>query len=141
MKYFTKTIEIKTSKPIQFVDITDQVRQLYEESGVANGVMQIFSNHTTASVRINERCSRLQDDMLEHLKSFAPREKAYKHNQTALDGRDNAHSHLMSLFFGSSESIPVADGKLNLGTWQSVFFVELDGPRNSRGVTVNIIGE
>ena len=141
MKYFTQNIDVSTSQGLEFLDVTDRVRQVVEKSQIKNGLVSVFSNHTTAGVKINEPCSRLQKDMESLLKEIAPPHKTYRHNEVAMDNRDNAHSHLMSLLTGVSETIPVTNGDLLLGTWQSIFFMEFDGPRSLRTITVTVIGE
>lgn len=141
MKHFSKEISVSTSRPIEFVDVTDRVRDAVAKSGIKNGLVSVFSNHTTAAIRINERCARLQKDMESLLCEIVPPGKPYRHNETTVDGRGNAHSHLMSLLIGGSETAPVKSGELQLGTWQSVFFIELDGPRSTRKLTVTIVGE
>lgn len=141
MKYFTKDVSVSTSRGIEFIDVTGEVKKAVAKSKIKDGLASIFSNHTTAGVKINERCARLQKDMQTWLEDIAPQNKSYKHNETALDNRGNAHSHLMSLLTGISETIPVKDGNLILGTWQSVFFMEFDGPRNSRSFTITVVGE
>ncbi len=141
MKHYFEEMTLATTKPFEFIDITSRVKGAVEKSGVKDGIVSIFSNHTTTSVRINERCERLQKDMEAMLLKMIPQNAAYKHNDTAVDGRGNAHSHLMSLLMGGSETAPVKGGKMHLGTWQSVFFIELDGPRSLRTVTVTVVGE
>ncbi len=140
MKHFFHEISIATTKPIEFIDVTDRVREAVGKSGIKNGIVSIFSNHTTVAVRINERCSRLQKDMEALLREMVPEDRPYRHNETTADGRGNAHSHLMSLLMGGSETAPVKGGNVHLGTWQSVFFIELDGPRSSRKLTVTVVG-
>ncbi len=140
MHYHTATINIRTSSPIQFIDITDDVRKAVEKSGVMDGVVNIYSNHTTAAVKVNERCDRLQKDMESFLSGLVPRVRDYAHNEHTVDGRGNAHSHLMSLLLNASESIPVAGGEMQLGAWQSIFFIELDGPRGTREARVTVMG-
>jgi secondary thiamine-phosphate synthase enzyme len=78
--------------------------------------------------------------MVTFLKRLVPRDGDYLHNLAPVDDRDNAHAHLIGLFMNASESIPVRDGELLLGGWQSVFFVELDGPRPRREVSLQFIG-
>lgn len=141
MNYFTQKIDVSTSKGIEFIDVTNSVQKAVSKSGIKNGLASVFSNHTTAGVRINERCARLQKDMRTLLEEIAPKNKSYEHNENTLDGRGNAHSHLMSLLTGVSETVPVENGKLVLGTWQSVFFMEFDGPRQSRSFIVTIVGK
>jgi secondary thiamine-phosphate synthase enzyme len=140
VKHFFYEISVTTKRPIEFIDVTDRVCEAVGKSGIKNGIASIFSNHTTASVRINERCSRLQMDMEALLAEIVPADRPYRHNETTADGRGNAHSHLMSMIMGGSETVPVKGGRLHLGTWQSVFFIELDGPRGERRLTVTVVG-
>lgn len=141
MKFHQTTIELETTEPMQFIDITDCVSEAVAKSGVKSGMANVFTSHTTTAIKINERCDKLQKDMEQHLNRLAPREGDYLHNVDTIDGRSNAHSHLVSLMLNASESIPVVQGEVQMGDWQSVFFVELDGPRNSRLVTVSVMGE
>ncbi len=134
-------IELTTTAPIQLLDITAQVRERVQASGLRHGLVTLISNHTTARVNLNEHEERLQQDMITFLKRLVPRDGDYGHNIAPVDDRDNAHAHLLGLFANASESIPVADGELLLGAWQSVFFIELDGPRPRRQVTVQLLGE
>ncbi len=110
-------------------------------SGVRDGLATATSLHTTARVNVNEREPQLEKDIVTFLKRFVPCDGDWLHNLAAVDGRDNAHSHILGLFMNSSESIPVADGELVLGSWQSIFFIELDGPREKRGLELQIMGE
>lgn len=140
MKHYFDEIAISTESPIEFIDITDKVKAACARSGIKEGLISIFSRHTTSAVKINERCSRLQDDMLGLLARLAP-EGVYRHDTETVDNRQNARSHLMSLLLGASETLPLIGGQPALGAWQSVFFVELDGPRPERRVCVKAIGE
>lgn len=140
MRCTTTTITLETSKPIEITDITEEVREALAASGIANGTLTLISRHSTAYVNINEKEERLLEDMETFLKRFVPRDGNYRHNIAPIDGRDNAHAHLIGLFMNASETIPFSDGKLLLGTWQSVFFVELDGPRPHREVLLQIMG-
>ncbi|MBK1632220.1 secondary thiamine-phosphate synthase enzyme [Thiohalocapsa halophila] len=134
-------IELATTAPIQLIDITAEVRKRVQASGLRHGLVTLISNHTTARVNLNEHEEQLQQDMVTFLKRLVPRDGDYGHNIAPVDDRDNAHAHLLGLFANASESIPVADGGLLLGEWQSIFFVELDGPRAKRRVTVQLLGE
>jgi secondary thiamine-phosphate synthase enzyme len=133
-------IELATVEPIQIIDVTDRVREWVARSGVRDGLLTVSCLHTTARVNVNEREAQLQRDMVTYLKRLVPRDGDYLHNLAPVDGRDNAHSHLLGLFMNASESIAVADGALVLGGWQSIFFIELDGPRESRGLELQILG-
>ena len=122
-------IELATAEPIQIIDITGQIRDWVASTGIRDGLLTLISPHTTARVNVNEREAQLQRDMITHLKRLVPRDGDYLHNLAPVDDRDNAHAHLLGLFMNASETIPVADGALLLGGWQSIFFIELDGPR------------
>ncbi len=134
-------IELATAEPIQIIDITGQVRDWIAASGVSEGLVTVISQHTTARVNVNEREPQLQRDMVTYMKRLIPKDGDWLHNVSTLDGRDNAHSHLLGLFMNASETIPVAGGELLLGSWQSIFFIELDGPRERRVIDLQIFGE
>ena len=111
------------------------------------GVANVFSRHTTASICIQEDEPLLLEDLLEFLKRAAPAEAHYRHNDFRVrtvhmhdDERPNGHAHCQQLVLGSSESVPVADGELLLGQWQRIFMIELDGPRTEREVIVQALG-
>lgn len=140
MKHHLEEIGFETSGPVEFIDITERVRRVLSSSGVKDGLVTVFTRHTTTAVKINERCERLQEDMLSFLERAVPG-AAYRHDEDTVDGRANARSHIMSLLLSASETVPAAGGELVLGDWQSIFFVELDGPRERRGVCVKIMGE
>ena len=140
MKQHSSEIRLSTKEPIEFIDITDEVRGVLSKSGVKDGTLTVFTSHTTTAVKVNERCERLQRDMLQALKDAIPA-REYRHDEGTLDGRKNARGHLMAMFLNASETLPVSDGRLALGSWQTVFFVELDGPRTERTILVKVIGE
>jgi secondary thiamine-phosphate synthase enzyme len=141
MNYHITSIACQTTRPIEIIDITADVRAALEATGLQQGTVTLLSRHTTACININEREERLQQDMTTFLKRFVPKDGDWLHNLETIDGRDNAHSHLLGMLMNSSETIPFSEGKLMLGEWQSVFFIELDGPRQKREVLVHIQGE
>jgi secondary thiamine-phosphate synthase enzyme len=141
MHHTIDSITLETVEPIQVVDITARVRERLAASGLRNGLATLISRHTTARVNLNESEAQLQRDMVTFLKRLVPRDGDYLHNLAPVDARDNAHAHLLGLFVNASESIPVAGGELVMGSWQSIFFIELDGPRERRNVTLQFIGE
>lgn len=141
MPAWTKTLSFRSEQPIEFQEITESVQTLVQAQRAQSGLLHIASCHTTAAVMINERCEKLQEDMLEFLRHFVPAEHFYQHNTVAGDGRPNAHSHLLSMFLPSTVTLSIMAGKLQLGTWQSLFFVELDGPRAKRQVRLSFLGE
>ncbi len=140
MKTFIQNIPLATEDPIQLLDVTEEVRRVLRASGGRDGILTVISRHTTAFVNLNEVEPNLQEDMRVWLESFVPRDRDYLHNRNTVDDRDNAHSHLMGLLLNASETIPVVDGELSLGTWQSILFVEVDGPRPRRELTVHVMG-
>ncbi len=129
-------LDIGTAEPIQFIDLTDHINEHLRVNAVESGTVTVFSRHTTAAIKINEAEELLLDDFKRLLLELCPSGRGYHHNDMsrrkppiAPDERPNAHSHLMHLLLSTSETIPVIDGRLALGTWQRVFMVELDGPR------------
>lgn len=125
------TFGIETDERTQVLDVTDEVRAAVPED--ATGVCTVFVKHTTAGVIINEAENRLMGDIEDFLDDLVPDEG---HAHDALDG--NADSHLRATLLGSDVSIPVEEGEPALGTWQSVLFVECDGPRR-REVVVRVV--
>jgi secondary thiamine-phosphate synthase enzyme len=141
MPYHITTISCSTSRPIDIIDITGDVRSVLEATGLQEGSVTILSRHTTACVNINEKESCLVQDMITFLKRLVPRDGEYQHNIDTVDGRDNAHAHLLGMLMNCSETIPFSEGRLLLGEWQSIFLIELDGPRKERQVLVQISGQ
>ncbi len=141
MFFYDEHLSLRTDAPIEIIDITDQVKQVLARHRIRNGQLTICSTHTTAFLALNEREPMLQHDMVDFLAKLAPCDSDYRHNQNPVDGRLNAHSHLLGLFMNSSETILVSNGELLLGGWQSIFFVELDGPREERTLMVQVAGE
>jgi secondary thiamine-phosphate synthase enzyme len=141
MQILRHQVQLATVAPIQVIDITAEVRDWVAGSGIRNGLLTLISTHTTARLNINEREEQLQRDMVTFLKRLVPRDGDYLHNLAPVDDRDNAHSHLLGLFMNASETIPVTAGDLALGGWQSIFFIELDGPREHRQVQLQLLGE
>ena len=127
-------MQLQTSKETELVDITERVMERIEVEDVKDGFCIVFSKHTNTGIIINENEPRLKEDILNILEEIVPRGKGYLH-----DGIDsNAHSHIRSIILGSSVIVPIENGSLSLGTWQSIFLVELDGPRR-RTVNVSIM--
>lgn len=135
------TIALTSVEPIQVIDITARVRERLAANGLRAGLLTLISRHTTARVNLNENEAQLHRDMVSFLKRLVPRDGDYRHNLAPVDDRDNAHAHLLGLFMNASESIPVVEGELLLGGWQSIFFIELDGPREHREVTLQFLGK
>ena len=131
------SISVRTEERESLYDITDQVSSIVEESDVKQGVCNVFVTGATAGVMIQENWDdSVQQDVITLLAKLAPR-GVWLHDRQ--DG--NGDSHLKSGIVGPSETIPVADSKLVLGTWQSVFLCEFDGPRAERTVVVTVTGQ
>ncbi len=145
MKILTQKITCVTKVQTDFYDITDDVRALVAQSGITNGTVCVFAQHTTMGVLINHNEPMLLKDIARVLDGLAPVNSQYAHDLFELrrgstsDGRSNGHSHCKAAFIGTSEHVPVVDGRLALSEIQSIFAVDLDGPRN-RDVLVQISG-
>jgi len=127
-----KEIQVSTSSLTQLLDITDQVQQVVANSGIREGVCQVYVPHTTAGLTINENADpSVREDILMELNKIVPFQDNYKHRE------GNAAAHIKASIVGSSEMVLVQNGRLVLGTWQGLFFCEFDGPR-SRRVLVNV---
>ncbi|WP_405267044.1 secondary thiamine-phosphate synthase enzyme YjbQ [Methanobrevibacter sp.] len=130
----THSFKIDTNKNFEIIDITSEVNGLID---IEEGIVSIFSRHSTSAIVVNENESGLLKDFEFMLANLITDEFSYQHDR--ID--NNAKSHLKSFLLSSSECLPVKNGKLDLGTWQSLFFVELDGPRRNRTVTLTMVGE
>ncbi|MCL5419485.1 MAG: secondary thiamine-phosphate synthase enzyme YjbQ [Candidatus Marsarchaeota archaeon] len=140
MNVFFDELKFPTSKEFEMVNITDRVRDSVAKSGIMDGMVLVFSPHTTGLVRISESEVSLMADYRKFFDMLAPKAGDYGHNRTNVDDRPNAHAHLQSMLVNSGEAIPLREGKLLLGTWQTIFFVELDGARPERKVTIEVLG-
>lgn len=128
-----KRLTIKTGARIEMIDITDQLRAVVREAGVADGICHVFVPHTTAAVTINENADPdVVQDILISLEKLIPSHDPYRH----IEG--NAAAHIKATLLGPSEVIFIEKGDFVFGMWQSVFFCEFDGPR-SRQVLVNVL--
>lgn len=129
------TAQIETHMRVEFKDITSLVQKVVTESGVQNGTCYLFVPHTTAAILINENDdAALQKDLDDFLKSLAPFENTYHHN----DG--NCDSHLKAAVIGNSKFLLVEDRRLVLGRWQGVFLCEFDGPRR-RELKIKVVSD
>lgn len=134
LTFISDKIVLNTSKSIELINITDKVQEIVEKSGVDDALVNISTKHTTSAVVINEDEKGLKNDVVSLLEKIIPND-SYEHD--LID--NNARSHLMSLLLSSNQTLPIVGGRINLGTWQSIFFLELDGPRSNRIVNVSIL--
>ncbi|MDI6818952.1 MAG: secondary thiamine-phosphate synthase enzyme YjbQ [Methanothermobacter thermautotrophicus] len=136
MEVYTQELPLRTSRRVELIDITSMVSDVLESSGIRNGILNVFLRHSTSAIFINENESRLLSDIESMLEGTVPVDASYGHN--AID--NNADSHLRAVLLGGSQTVPVINGSMDLGTWQSIFFAELDGPRNRR-IRVSVAGK
>ena len=141
MKAKLETLALNTQEKQQLIDITAQVKEAVDRSGIKDGFIGLFSQHTTASLMVSEFQAALLDDIACFLRRVVEDDLPYKHNSPEWSDcdRGNATSHLRSLLFSNSVMLPVVDGKPVLGQFQSVIMAELDGPRE-RTIKIQFLG-
>ena len=138
MALYQKTLEINTS-PKSFLDITKDVQTLVSESGLDNGICNLFIKHTSASLVIQENYDQsVRQDFETIFSKLVPEDFPYVHN---MEGKDDMPAHIRSALTSTSEAVPVVNGKLSLGTWQGIYIWEHRDQRHIRKVTVSLIGE
>ena len=142
MKTKLETLGLKTTEKQQLINITSRVKELVTHSGIRNGMIGLYSQHTTAALMVSEYQNALVDDVAGFLRRVVADDLPYKHNSPEFSDcdRKNAASHLRSLLFNNSVVLPVSDGEVVLGQFQSVILAELDGPRE-RSLKVQVLGE
>ncbi len=151
MKSFSFTLNITSQTAPEFIDITPQIQEYVHQSGIKDGILTVFSRHTTAAIVIQENEPLLLEDFGNFLTRIAPKEGDYRHNDFNIrtvhmheDECPNGHSHCRQLVLGASESVPLIQSEMSLGEWQRIFFVELDedkaGVIDGRQVVVQVLG-
>lgn len=137
---------IRTRRALEFVDLTADLEAWTRRVGLEVGLLAIQTRHTTTAIVVNEHEPLLLQDLADLLRRQAPREARYRHDDMRIRSvnlspgeRANGHAHARALLLGTSEALCVVGGQLQLGRWQRVFLVELDGPRE-RGVAVTAVG-
>ena len=126
-------ISVKTKSRNEFINITSEVQNAVDKSGIKDGVCHIFIPHTTAGITINEAADPdVVADIQQELNKIAPAGSHYRHTE------GNADAHIKASIIGSSQVVFIENSRLKLGTWQGIFFCEFDGPRN-RKVWVKIV--
>jgi secondary thiamine-phosphate synthase enzyme len=141
VKVYSKTITVKTNERSELINLSDQLKSFVEATGIDDGYAQVSSLHTTAGLLMNEWQDALLTDVKSMIEQIVPRDTYYKHNDPEFSDcdRHNADSHLRNVVVGHSLSVPIAQGKLVLGQWQSVILAEFDGP-NERKVFIQVFG-
>jgi secondary thiamine-phosphate synthase enzyme len=137
MKVTTEYLTFHTKKHREYIHITPQVEAIVQKSGVKEGMCLVSAMHITAGIYVNDHESGLIHDIDEWLEKLAPFRQDYQHHQT---GEDNGDSHLKAILVHHEVILPITAGRLDLGTWQRVFYAEFDGQRNKR-VIVKVMGE
>lgn len=137
MKSATKYLWFNTAKQREYINITDEVENFVKESGIQEGFVLVSAMHITAGVYVNDAESGLIADIDEWLEKLAPFRPDYRHHRT---GEDNGDAHLKSLLIHHEVIVPITKGRLDLGTWQQIYYAEFDGQRRKR-VILKAIGE
>jgi secondary thiamine-phosphate synthase enzyme len=150
MKMLFENHSFATTRCMEFRDVTDDVVQTVQKSGISNGMALVYSPHTTCAIVINERESGFVRDFEELVQGLVPEDRTYLHDDMTIrtenledDDHDvpNGHAHCkQGLIASASQTIPIVDGQLQLGRWQRVFFLELDRARDRR-VLIQVLGE
>ena len=137
MKSHTEYLWFNTRRQKEFVNITGECERILKESGIREGFMLVSAMHITAGVWVNDNESGILQDAMDFLEELAPFRADYRHHRT---GETNGDAHLKNLLTHHQVIIPVTEGKLDLGPWQTIFYAEFDGQRRKR-VVAKIIGE
>ncbi len=138
---YLETLSYKTRERLELINMTRDINEVVRKQGLRAGLVLVQTLHTTTAIFINEFQQALLDDMKSFLDKFVGRFDYWRHNDPRLSecSRQNADSHLRAMVLGHTLSLPVRDGELALGYWQSVIFAELDGPRD-RAIQVQMLG-
>ena len=139
MTISTKSIKIHSKGENDMIDLTEEISNFVKKSDISNGIATVFVSGSTGSVTTIEYEPGLIKDFPEMLDRIAPRDLDYGHERMWHDG--NGHSHVKASLMGPSLTVPFIDGKLCLGTWQQIVFLELDTRNRTRNLVLQIIGE
>jgi secondary thiamine-phosphate synthase enzyme len=142
MKIHHGEFSVSTRKRMEIQDITSNVIKVVNESGIMNGLVHLWVPHATAAIAVNEHDTELWDDILTAFEHLVPIKGDYHHNAkySWTESEQNAHAHILNCLIKPDVTVPLEDGKMQLGTWQSILFIEMDGSR-TRQVHIQIIGE
>jgi len=142
LKFHHTILSLTTQKRMMILDVTGDVRSIVEESNVKNGLVNLWVPHATAAIAVNEHDTDLWEDILKTFERLVPIKDDYRHNAkySWTAGEQNAHAHILNCLIKPNVTIPVENGRMQLGTWQSILFIEMDGPRTRR-VHVQVMGE
>jgi len=133
-KVVNSSFTFSTRGEIDFIDLTERIQQAISKSNVQNGIVHVFAPHATGILLLTENDPALLDDIKTFLEELVPKNKSYNHPS-------NAHAHLRSIMFSPDKTLPIINGAVELGTWQSLLFVETDVYPRKRTVIIQVIGE
>jgi secondary thiamine-phosphate synthase enzyme len=133
-KIITTSHSFSTKGEIDFIDLTDMVQTAVAKSGIKNGLVHVFAPHSTGILILTENDYGLLNDIKAFLEEIVPKRKAYNHPS-------NAHAHLRSVLLPPDKTLPIIDGRVEFGTWQSLLFVETDVYPRRRTVIIQVLGE
>ena len=134
MRVFNQSLRLSTRGEVNLVDISHMVQDVVAKSGIENGIAHVFAPHATGVLVLTEYEPSLIEDIKNMLEQLIPKRGDYAHPS-------NAHSHLRSMLFSPDKTLPVIDGQLALGTWQSLVFIETDVYPRQRTIIVQVLGE
>jgi len=134
LKIINETYTFSTKGEIDFVDLTPKVHEVVARSGVKNGLVHVFAPHATGILILTENEYGLLNDIKSFLEKIIPKRGGYQHPS-------NAHSHLRSMLLPPDKTLPIVNGQVSFGTWQSLLFVETDVYPRRRTVIIQVIGE
>ena len=137
MKFLTEYMTFNTKKRREFINITRDVDKALQKSGIKEGMILVSAMHITSGIFVNDAEPGLHRDIEEWLLKLIPEGHDYYHHRT---GEVNGDAHLRNLLIGHQTTIPVTDGKLDLGQWQKIFYAEFDGQRSKR-LIIKVMGE
>ncbi|MEM3193603.1 MAG: secondary thiamine-phosphate synthase enzyme YjbQ [Candidatus Bathyarchaeia archaeon] len=142
MRFHLSEFSVQSRRKMEIIDVTGKVSGIIERSGVKNGLVNLWVPHTTAAIAVNERDPDLWEDILSIMEKLVPVRGDYRHNAKYgwIPSEQNAHAHILNCLIKPSITIPIENGLMLLGTWQSILFIEMDGPQ-TRTVQVHVMGE
>lgn len=142
MKMHLSEFSVQSRRKMEIINVTGRVSGAIEQSGIRNGFVNIWVPHTTAALAVNEHDPDLWEDILAVMEKIAPIRGDYRHNAKYgwIPSEQNAHAHILNCLIKPCLTIPLVDGRVLLGTWQAILFIEMDGPQTRR-VQVQVVGE
>jgi secondary thiamine-phosphate synthase enzyme len=135
----TSSVSVRTRGQFDIINITDEIRGITDNSGVSNGIVNVFCAGSTGAITTIEYEPGLKADIKDYFGKMFPRGEFYQHHETW--GDDNGSGHLLSALIKTSFTVPIVNKRLTLGTWQQIVFIECDTRSRSRDLIVQIVGD